>query len=50
MSKSMANVNKMTGPVAVRVWYFKTKEKHTWVFPVNDSGLKSEAYNSIYQK
>lgn len=35
MSKSMSNANKMTGPVAVRVWYFKTDEKHTWVFPKN---------------
>ena len=35
MSKSMSNDNKMTGPVAIRVWYFKSDEKHTWVFPKN---------------
>lgn len=35
MSKLMSNAKKMTGPVAIRVWYFKTKGEHTWVFPKN---------------
>lgn len=35
MSESMSTANTKNGEVAVRVWYFNTKGKHTWVFPKN---------------